>query len=547
MGGIIGKLTFERSVAISDATVQRMLEALAHRGGGAAGGRHATYIGHGIALGSCGASYGEMRASRQHVAHNETGTVRTVADSDLSNAASLRCLLEDRGHLLRDATNAELIAHAYEEWGDACVERFAGSFACAIWDETRRRLVLARDPFGVRPLCFAFGSRGIVFASGTTPLLQDPWVAREWQPEAIDAYLALGYVPSPFTIYRQVSKLEPGHLLVVEGRRLTTRCYWDARDSASRQGTGGEAVDLLERLLFRSVSSVGRESQAVLMSGGLGSTAVAAMLPHGSMTVTVGLDQDPADLDRVFHTATHLGLRSEIDIAVPDPAAIVRRIVSHFDEPAADPAAISQYAVFVAARQYTDVALTGHGAAAFHDWEAQTVFDEALRQRLYTRRFAWQVAEGEALARCGADARMSLADNHLAVAVRTAAAAGLRLRHPFMERDLAATRMDDVRQVAARYLPAWLMPPARRNRPVPMWLADAVQCLVPPVLLGERFDTRGIFNRPALQALWAEHQRDRAHTHRLWSLLMLEFWVREFIDGDVAARPAEHAVLVRAA
>jgi asparagine synthase (glutamine-hydrolysing) len=545
VGGIIGKLTFDRHLAISHATVQRMIDAVAHRGGAAANGHSATYVGHGIALGSC-----HETASHPQIAHTETGTVRAVADSDLSNAASLRRVLEDRGHDVRGGTDAELIAHAYEEWGDACVERFAGPFACAIWDEIRRRLLLARDPFGVRPLCYAFHGRGLVFGSETTPLLQDPSVGREWHPEAIDAYLALGYVPAPFTIYRQVSKLEPGHILAVEGRRLTTRRYWDVSNGACSPTTEREAIDWLESCLHASVASFSSQSDAcVLMSGGLASTAVAAMLPHGGTSVAIGVEQDPSDLDRVFRIAAHFGLHSEIDIAVLDAAQIVRLLACHFDEPAADPSAVSQYAVFAAARRYSEVALTGHGAAAICDGpRAEPVFDETLRHRLYTRRFARHVSEGQPIARCTGDARIALADNLFAVVDRTAAAAGLRLRHPFTDRDLAATRMGALRQVVARYVPAALLPPARRTRRIPMWLSETVQCLVPHVLLGERFDTRGIFSRPALEALWAEHQRGgHDHTHRLWSLLMLEFWVREFIDGDGAAQPAGHAVLVRAA
>lgn len=546
MGGIIGKLSFDRHVSISHATVQRMIDAVAHRGAAAARGHRATYVGHGIALGSCD----DTTAAHQRVGRNETGTVRVVADSDVSNAASLRCLLVDRGHLVQFSTDAELIAHAYEEWGEACVERFRGAFACAIWDEMQRRLVLARDPFGVRPLCFAFHGRGIVFGSETTPLLQDPSVGGEWHAAAIDAYLALGYVPAPFTIYRQVSKLEPAHILTVEGRRLTTRRYWDGSDSAGDRTTEREAIDRLETCLHASVGAdAHRSNGCVLLSSGLASTAVAMMLPRGGAAVTIGVEQDPSDLDRVFRLAAHLGLRSEIDIAVPDPAVIAGQLAVHFDEPAADPSAVSQYAVFAAARRYTELPLTGHGAAAICDGpRARPLFDEALRHRLYTRRFAGRVFEGQPIARCTGDARTALADDRFAVADRTASAAGLRLLHPFADRDLAATPMGALRQMVARHLPASLLPPVRRVRPEPIWLSETIQSLVPPVLLGERFDTRGIISRPALQALWAEHQRGRAdHARRLWSLLMLEFWVREFIDGDAAARPAGHAVLVRAA
>jgi asparagine synthetase B (glutamine-hydrolysing) len=556
VGGIIGKLSFDRHVAISHATVQRMIDAVAHRAGRATYGRRAAYVGRGIALGSCHASTAHDGGTlHSQVAQNETGTIRAVADADLSNATSLRCMLEDRGHLIRGSTDAELMAHAYEEWGDACVARFAGPFALAIWDEMRRRLVLARDAVGIRPLCFAFDGRGIVFGSEAGPLLQDPSIGREWQPEAIDAYLARGYVPAPFTVYRRIDKLEPAHILVVEGRRLTTRRYWDVPEGDSTSAAARDATDRLESSLRASVASLGDLSNpCVLMSGGVASTTVAAMLPGRGTGVTIGIEQDASDLDRLLRIEAYLGLRGEIDVALFDPADILRQLASCLDEPAADPAAVSHHAVFAAARRHTDVALTGHGAGRSCDsLQAQPLFDEALRHRLYTRRFACRIVEGTPIARCTGNVLSTMADRELALADRTASLAGLRLRHPFCDRDVAtaltnAPRMDALFRVAARYLPAPLLPPARRSQSDPAWLSEAVRSLVPHVLLGERFDTRGIFSRAAVQALWAEHQRGgHDHTRRLWSLLMLEFWAREFIDGDAAAQPAEDAVLVRAA
>jgi hypothetical protein len=506
VGGIIGKLSFERHVAISHSTVQRMIDAVAHRDGGAPRRYRTTYLGHGIALGSCDASVGD-----------EGGA-----------------------------------SGPYEEWGDACVDRFAGPFAVAIWDEMRRRLVLARDPSGIRPLCFAFDGRGVVFASETTPLLQDPSVGREWQPEAIDAYLARGYVPAPFTIFRRISKLEAAHLLVVEGRRLSTRRYSDLLQGTCGRTAEREEVDRLESGLRTSVASLADSSAAcVLTSGGVASTAILALLPRGGTAVTIGIDRDPADLDRVLRIAAHLGLRSEIDVAVIDPAEIMRQLAGYFDEPAADPALVSQYAVFAAARRYTGVALPGHAAAPVRD-EGRRLFDEALRHRLYTRRFAAQVVGSVSVSRDAGVPGATLADSELAVADRTASAAGLRLRHPFLDRgvisSMGAARMDALRQLVGRHVPAPLLPAGDPAGSIPRWLSAAVRSLVPHILLGERFDTRGIFSRPALQAFWAEHQRGHHdHTHRLWSLLMLECWAREFIDGDAAAQPAEAAVLVRAA
>lgn len=537
MGGIIGKLSFDRNVWISEATVQRMIDAIGHRGCATGGNSRASYIDQGIALGWCDPE----PTSRAEVAHNETATIRAVADSDLSNASQLRQSLEQRGHFIARATDADLMAHAYEEWGDACVERFSGPFACAIWDEVNRRLLLARDRFGIRSLCFALlHGDGVVFGSEIRALLPEPSVGREWHPEAIDAYLALGYVPAPLTIYRRVSKLEPAHTLVVDGRRLTTRRYWHPPVCTSSRTPEHETIDLLESGLHKAVVALAADAGAgALTSDGVASAAITAMLPRGRTSLTV-------DTER------------ELPLAA---AARGELLTWLFDEPIADPGALTQYAAFAAARQHMTVALTGHGAAEL--WagaRARDLFDDESRHGVYTRRFSWQIRDSEPLTR--RTELSDLTDRDLATADRAAHAAGLRLRHPYLEcepAELALRRRHDLdlpgargmralRAVAARHLPAAMLPPARPVARQPDWIDEAVGTLVPAVLLTDRFDTRGIFSRPALKMLWDEHQSGRrTHTHRLWSVLALELWFREFIDDDSAALPAEYAVLVRAA
>ncbi|MGH8185420.1 MAG: asparagine synthase-related protein, partial [Steroidobacteraceae bacterium] len=325
-------------------------------------------------------------------------------------------------------------------------------------------------------------------------------------------------------------------------------------------------------------------------------------------------------------TASTLGLRSEIALATLEAGEVAQLLAWHLDEPAGDPAALSQYAVFVAARQYTDIALTGHGAAglwagyARHrrerlEWmmrsllpvplarlgapagsvtaahlamspahacalkHASGLFDDERRHEVYTRTFSRQVHEANPFVRhldlyrrCGADdpltralyveARTFLPDNHLVIADRASTAAGLRLRHPFLDRELVdqafalpgslklhgTVGMYALRRLASRRLPPTLLPVTRCTAPAHSWLSNAVTALVPHVLLTERFDSRGIFSRPALRRFWEEHRRGRRdHARRFWSVLMLELWFREFIDGDAAAHPHEYAVTVRAA
>jgi asparagine synthetase B (glutamine-hydrolysing) len=548
VGGIVGKLSFDRRVRISDATVRRMIDAVGHRGAASR-----SYLGHGIALGSCDRE--PLRCSQ--VAHNESGTIRVVADAELSNAGPLERTLARLGHCMRGSTDAELIAHAYEEWGDACVEQLSGPFACAIWDDIERRLLLARDRFGIRPLCFALlHGDGVVFGSEVTALLQEPAVGREWHPEAVDAYLALGYVPAPLTMYRSVSKLEPAHTLVVDGRRLTTRQYWSFSAAESFRGPENEAADLLESSLRRSVVSLADESDAgVLVSGGIASTTISTLLPHGRSSVTAALEESGSDLARLSDAATHLGLRSAIE-STRDATCIAGLLAQRLDEPVADPAAVAQYAAFVAARRHMHVALTGHGAAFFwpgHHGEGP--FDDALRHEVYTRQFLSRVRDASPFVRHG-----WVPDKCLTTADRASAIAGIGLRHPSLDGESAdaafrlrsrtsrdAAGIDILRQVAGRRLPAALIPLVPRTGPA-RWLCEAVSALVPGVLLTGRLEARGIFSRSALEALWDEYRSGRRdHAGRLWSVLMLELWFRGIIDGDAAAQPPEHGVLVRAA
>jgi len=213
-----------------------------------------------------------------------------------------------------------------------------------------------------------------------------------------------------------------------------------------------------------------------------------------------------------------------------------------------------------------------HAYAVKH---AYGFWDDDHRRTLYTRGFAWRVRDANPFARhvelyearsggdpidraLYVDTRTFLPDSRLAVAERSAQAAGLRLRYPFLDREFAAFSatvpsvlkqhgmigMFALRHMVSRRLPASLMPAAHRDAAQHPWLATAVAAMVPRVLLAPRFDGRGIVSRPALRGLWDEHLTGRRnHSHRLWSLLMLEFWFREFIDDDAADLPLEYAVL----
>src|SRR3954468_8323452 len=341
-----------------------MLGTMRHRGSVGSG----IHVAPGIGLG-WGSDQG-LPITRPAVGTNEHETVRVVADSSLTGTAVLRGDLEARGHLVRGRSDADVIAHAYDEWGDACVEHLRGPFACAIWDETRERLLLARDAIGIRPLFFAvLHGHGIVFASEIRALLQDPGVGREWCPDVIDAYLALGYIPAPLTAYRRISKLEPAQRLVVDGRRFHVSQYWDM--PAHGEGRDRHTDEALEAALHAATSQhlAARDVTATLYSGGLASTAILASAPAGLDAVLVAAADDAGAIDRAMAAARRLGAEPLREDARPDAAAIAPQLAAYLDEPIADPGAVTHYATLVAARLRTRTALAGFGSATL--WGAQ--------------------------------------------------------------------------------------------------------------------------------------------------------------------------------
>jgi asparagine synthase (glutamine-hydrolysing) len=587
VGGIIGKLSFEHDETLAVPALEQMLATLRHRGSTGQG----IHIAPGIALGWCGHDHAPL--NHPAVATNWNDTVRVVADSSLTNADTLRRELERSGHVVHGRADADLIVHAYDEWGDACVERLRGPFACALWDQRRERLLLARDSMGRRPLFFAvLHGHGVVFASEIRALLQDPGVGREWSPQAIDAYLALGYIPAPLTAYRRISKLEPAQRLIVEGRRFHLDQFWDLPAATTvAESDLAEALDgALGTAIRRHVGNP--DATATLYSGGAASTAILAGSPAGVGAVLVASLDDERETERALAASRQLGIEPRVEFTVPEGASLALSVAAQFDEPVGDPCAISEYAVLLAARTSADSALAGHGARTLWpqlrrsrtpDVDQDTlVWNAHQRRGLYTRGFAWQVRDADPLAvqrellnsqatddaferALYVDVRLTLPERTVARAERLALSAGLELHLPFLDRDVVElsrrcraqagrpTAMDDpLMAMLARRIPSTLLPPpaafpgrSGRATRTATWLPSALAAMVPSILLGPRFDGRGIVSRPAVRRLCEEHTAGCAdHSHRLWSLLMLEFWFREFVDGDTAVdEPFEYAIL----
>ena len=613
MSGIIGRIAFDPREPLATGALGQMLDTLAHPQDAA----RACYQAPGIGLAWCART-----SAHQTVVSSRGQTLHACAYAAVTNGDMLRRELGDLGHRFHSRQDDELILRAYEQWGTRAFARLRGPFVCALWDSRARRLVVARDHVGIRPLYFALlADRGVVFASEIRPLLRDAGMRREWCPAAIDAYLALGYVPAPLTAYRTISKLEPAHALIVEGRGLRVEPYWDLPRPERSTVTEHEVLAALTCSLRQSLASHAAIARgaAMLYSGGtasttLLSTAAAATGP----VITCAVDQDAGDVVRSGRAASMLGRARELESPGVDAAGLARQLAAVADEPVGDPAAITHLSMCLASRRHASIALAAHGAATLwaglarhrvermealaRSWlrgpfgslgaeigrslpasvkgaralthlalppadayavkHAYGLWDDDHRRTLYTRRFAWDVrasnpfvrhlelyagrGTNDALDRAiYVDAHTFLPDGAVAMATAAGRAADLDLRFPILDVEVVESAafapamlkqrgpvgMYALRAVLSRELPASLMPPARRVPAGHRWLRSALAALVPSILLGPRFDERGIVSRPSLRRLWTEHESGRRdHGHRLWSLLMLELWHQEFID-----------------
>ena len=285
MCGIAGIFDYRGRAEIDRTLLRRMTDILGHRGPDGDG----YHIEPGIGLGHRRLAIVDLATGDQPL-FNEDGTICVVYNGEIYNFQPLMAELAALGHIFRTRCDTEVIVHAWEEWGAACLDRFNGMFAFALWDAAREVLFLARDRLGEKPLYYSFLSDGqLLFASELKSLLLSPRVDREFDPQAIEEFFAFGYVPDPRSIYHRVCKLAPAHYLMVRRGEPPPepRAYWDLRflDGLS-MCRGDVEEELIERLResvrMRMIADV---PLGAFLSGGVDSSGVVAMM--------AGLKADP--------------------------------------------------------------------------------------------------------------------------------------------------------------------------------------------------------------------------------------------------------------
>jgi asparagine synthase (glutamine-hydrolysing) len=565
--------------------------------------------------------------------YNEDRSVVVVFNGEIYNYRELRAQLQASGHTFATGGDTEVIVHLYEEHGSACVRSLDGMFAFALWDAKKSQLLLARDRVGKKPLFYALQSGSLTFASEVAALVADGEIEREVDPQALDCFLAYGYVQAPLSIFRGVSKLPPASTLVYRDGEIEVERYWRldyARKRAvpDRAAVAAEVRETITRAVRkRLISDV---PLGAFLSGGIDSSAVVAAMAEASSqpvrTFSIGFEnEDFNELSYARTIAQRFDTEHHEFVVQPDAIEIVPRIVRHYGEPFADASAIPSFYVSELTRRYVTVALNGDGGdesfGGYSRYAANLMaeqlsrlpdpllagagtlvnrlstdgaidsrrnrirrlvgslalepsaryarymayFNGFQRDELYTDEFKALLGEPEARRVIaepweGASGRSTLdvmlevdvesylpADLLVKIDIATMAHS-LEARSPLLDPEvmtLAASlpaelkvhRLDKkviLREALREWLPDEILDRPKRGFGVPLvhWLRGELREWSREILLDEVTVGRGYFRTAAVREMLDAHADGRDDcSMRIWALLMLELWHREFIDS----------------
>jgi asparagine synthase (glutamine-hydrolysing) len=369
--GIVGMIWTDPGRVEDREVVRRSLAAIRHRGPDGEG----TLITPGFAGGMRRLAIIDLATGDQPI-FNETGDLGVLFNGEIYNYRELRRLAESRGHRFRTESDTEVLVHLMEEFGPAFVSRLDGMFAFAIWDAPRRRCLLGRDRFGVKPLHLAWTKAGLAFASETKALAAAGWIRPELERSSLGSYMRFGWVPDPDSMWKGVARLPPGHTIeVVEGEPRRPVCYHrhtvgSRLTARSPRDVDGEIGSLLRAAVERQL--VADVPVGLFLSGGLDSSLIAAAahrlgrrLPCHTIEFRLkDHAEDPSEPDspHARDLANRLGFDLHVHTIEPRAVDLLPSLMRAMDEPAGDPAIITAYLIGDAARSVSKVLLSGMGA-----------------------------------------------------------------------------------------------------------------------------------------------------------------------------------------
>jgi len=612
--------------------LEAMVRALTHRGPD----DHGVWVAPGVGLGMRRLSIIDLAGGRQPMM-NEDGALHVVFNGEIYNFRELRADLEKRGHRLRTQSDTEVLLHLYEEMGPDLVQRLRGMFAFALWDAPQKRLLLARDRLGKKPLYYWHHAGLLLFASEIKALLCHPAVSRAVDWDAFRYYLAFGYTPADRSAFAGIAKLPPAHIAILRDGVLTLQRYWSLPPGASLAPPQGGVPEVAARVRHELCEAVRLRLESdvplgVFLSGGIDSSAVVACMREVTSqriaTYSIGFGRAAPSFDELPY-ARMVARRFDTDhheeILEPKVADLLPAVVHHFDEPFADSSAIPTFVVAQATARHVKVALSGIGGdeafagyprylglrlseryARLPRWlrsiadglaprlvtesDASRNWGDWVRRFLqgsgrslpdrytgWTRFFSdadladlatpalqahWQT-DTEATHRAafaehghgdpvdGAfriDLSTYLPDDLLVMADRMSMAHSLELRAPFCDHrvieeslrippavKIPGLRLKGLLKAAfADVLPPPVLSHRKQGFMIPLgrWLRTDLRDLMDDLLSPERIRTRGLFVPETVDAMRREHvEGRRTHSDRLWTLMIAELWLRQYLDG----------------
>lgn len=367
MCGIYGALGLTGSAGLTPELLSRMGRAILHRGPDDEG----SFVDGAMFLGMRRLSIIDVAGGHQPIS-GEDGNVVVVCNGEIYNFQALRQELEAAGHRFTTRSDTEVIVHGYEEYGDAILGKLEGMFGLAVWDRRRRRLLVARDPLGIKPIYYLNDGTRVAFASEAKALLCLPGYSTRVDTAALAQYLSVGYVSAPNALFAGMRKLPPGHKLVVEDGRMCIESYWRLDSKVDDSRTAASWVDELRTELERCVREqmVSDVPIGAFLSGGIDSSCVVAFMARHTRqpvrTYSIGFAGSSGaalynELPYARTVAAQFGTTHREILVQPDVAALLPGLLWHMDEPVADAAFITTYLVSKFAREDVTVILSGVG------------------------------------------------------------------------------------------------------------------------------------------------------------------------------------------
>ncbi len=364
MCGICGIYNQQSQELVSSQFIEQMTKLIAHRGPDDTG----VYLDGPIGLGFTRLSIIDLSTGHQPMS-NETGDIWVVFNGEIWNYKGLRKELIEKGHIFRTNSDTETIVHAYEEYGTDCIARLHGMFGLAIWDSLRKRLLLARDRVGKKPLYYTNINGDLIFGSEIKSLLCHPRVKREADLQSLADFLSVRYVPGPATLFAGIYKVQPGHWLLFENGTMRDECYWDFTFGKTQESSIEEYLDGIRNHVYRAVEErmIADVPVGTMLSGGVDSSIISGVMSkltsHKVKTFAVGFDHpDYSELPYARMVANHFSTdHHELVVNSSDLTQYWPLLTWHRDEPVSESSDLGVYLISKLAKQHVKVVLSGEG------------------------------------------------------------------------------------------------------------------------------------------------------------------------------------------